>query len=167
MLTDTFVEQSVKTKPGARFILRLFACVLLSIAGLPLMILPGIGGIGLFVVGFGIYLFVYFWGDKNAEYEYTMTNGGVDIAIIYNASRRKELFGFDLSNVTMVVPAGSERIQHEQFAKKYDYSSKMPDAKQIALVLEEDAKKKLVILEPNEKCMEHIKQYTKHKCYDL
>ncbi|MDO5156736.1 MAG: DUF6106 family protein [Eubacteriales bacterium] len=165
MLTDAFVEQSVKTKPGKRYILRLVACVLLALSGIPLMLV--VGGLGILVIAFGIYLFTYYYGDKNAEYEYSLTNGSVEIAVIYNLSRRKDLMQFDMSNVSMVVPAGSNRISNKKFTKVYDFSSRMPDSHAISLVVEEDDKKKLVILEPNEKAMEHIKQHAKHKCYDL
>lgn len=167
MLTDTFVEQSVKIKKvGARYYLRLVACVLLSISGLPLFLV--VGGMALLFVFGGIYLFVYFSGDKNKEYEYCMTNGNIDIAAIYNGSRRKELYEFDLSNATMVVPYGSNRISNETFVKTYDYTSRSDENEgKVSIVVEEDGKKKCVHLEPNEKGLEHIKQFARHKCYDL
>ena len=129
-----------------------------------LFVEPGWGFV-VFVVG--ICLFFYFLGDCKLEYEYAMTNGSVEIAAVYNASRRKELMHFELEQVTMIVPKGSERIAHETFRKKRDFTSKKKKEKEIALVLELESGKELIFMEPNKKSLEHIKMYTKNKYYDI
>lgn len=164
MLSDTYVEQSVQAKPGFDYFLKIFISIALIVVGIPLII----GGLGLFMIAFGIVLLVVFAGDSRVEYEYTLTNGSVDIAAIYNASRRKEKMQFDLGNVTMVVPKDSNRINpQEKFLKKYSFLSKKGEGQQISIILEENGKKILVDMEPNEKSMEHIKMFAKNKCYDL
>jgi len=166
MLSDSYIEQTVETKAGSKYYMCLIASGLLIIVGLLFFLLmPPIAALVIFAGG---YLISYFIGDKNMEYEYTMTNGSVDIAVIYNASRRKELYQFDMSNAAMVVPYGSNRISNENFVKVRDYTSKSEDdSNKVSIVLEEDGKKSCVNLELNEKSLEHIKQFARHKCYDL
>jgi hypothetical protein len=164
MLNDAYVEQSVKAKPGVVYFFKIFISVLLIVMGLFLI---WFGGLGLFVIALGIGLLVHFSGDARVEYEYTLTNGSVEIAAIYNASRRKEKIQFELDNVTMLVPKGSNRISREKFSKTYDFVSKSGEGQQISLVLEESGKKMLVNMEPDERSMNHIKTYAKNKCYDI
>lgn len=165
MLTDTYVEQSIKAKPGSDYYLKLVGCVAIMLLGVPLFLF--VGGPGLALILLGIILLTTFMGDSNLEYEYSLTNGSVDIAAIYNASRRKEKFQFNMDDVTMVVPQGSNRIEMEKFVKKYDFTSHSKEAKSVSFVIEKDSKKTLVSLELNDKCMEHVKMYAKNKMYDL
>ncbi|MDE6435493.1 MAG: hypothetical protein K2L07_14865 [Lachnospiraceae bacterium] len=165
MLNDAYVEQSVKAKPGIGYFWKIFISVALIVFGIPFILF---GGLGLLLVAAGIGLFMHFAGDSKMEYEYTLTNGSVEIAAIYNASRRKEILQFDLGNVTMVVPKGSNRINpQEKFVKTYSFVSKTGEGQQVSLILEENGKKKLVTIEPNEKSVEHIKMFAKNKCYDI
>jgi len=165
MLNDAYVEQSVKAKPGIGYFFKIFISFALILMGIPFIL---VGGLGIIPVAIGIGLFMHFSGDSKMEYEYTLTNGSVEIAAIYNASRRKEIMQFDLENVTMVVPKDSNRINpQEKFSKTCSFVSKTGEGQQISLVLEENGRKKLVTIEPNEKSMEHIKMFAKNKCYDI
>lgn len=165
MLSDAYVEQSVKAKPGIGYFFKIFISFALILMGIPFIL---VGGLGIIPVAIGIGLFMHFAGDSKMEYEYTLTNGSVEIAAIYNASRRKEILQFDLENVTMVVPKDSNRINpQERFSKTYSFVSKAGEGQQISMVLEENGRKKLVTIEPNEKSMEHIKMFAKNKCYDI
>lgn len=165
MLNDTYVEQTLNAKPGKDYFLKIFAAVLLIIIGIPLLL---VGGLGLLIIAAGIALFVYFAGDSKMEYEYTLTNGSVEIAAIYNASRRKEQLQFELENVTMVVPKGSNRINpQEKFYKTCSFVSKSGEGQQISLVIEENGRKMLVTMEPDERSLEHIKMFARNKCYDI
>lgn len=165
MLNDSYVEQAIKAKPGNDFYLKLALAIWIIFMGIP--VLCFVGGIGLILSIIGICLFCYFLGFRNLEYEYTLTNGSIEIAAIYNASKRKELMHFEMEQVKMVVPEGSERISNEVFVKTRNYTSKKKDRQAVALVVEINGKNELVLLEPNEKSMEHIKAYAKNKIYDI
>lgn len=165
MLSDSYVEQSIKAKPGNDFYLKLILSVLLAAIGCVLFLFIGLIGFVLFLAG--ICMFFYFMGNRNMEYEYILTNGSVEIAAIYNASKRKELMSFELEQVTMIVPKDSNRIATERFSKKRDYSSRMREGKVISLVIEYNGRKELVSMEPNEKTLAHIKTYARNKMYDL
>lgn len=165
MLSDSYMEQAVSAKPGKNYYIQLFLCVLLAVAGIVLFLFTGALGLLVFIVG--ICLFFYCLGNHNLEYEYTLTNGSVEIAAIYNANRRKELMSFELEQVTMIVPKDSPRISTENFAKKRDYSSRTGKGQVISLVIESDGRKELVSMEPDERLLAHIKTFARNKMYDL
>lgn len=166
MLGDSYMEQSFRARPDKLFYVKMALSVWVTCIGV-LMLLYITPQLGLIIVVVGISLMVYAAGDRRMEYEYTLTNGNVDIAVIYNASRRREKMHFDLEQVTMIVPKGSNRISHETFKKTRNYTSGFGREQEIALVVEVNGNKELIIMEPDEKSLEHIKNYTKNKYYDI
>jgi len=165
MLNDSYVEQALKAKPGNDFYVKLAISIWVIFMGIPVLFF--VGGVGIILSIIGICLFVYFLGYRNMEYEYIFTNGNIEIAAIYNASKRKELMHFEMEQVAMVVPEKSERISHESFVKIRDFTSRNKDRHGIAFVVEINGNKELVIIEPNEKSLEHIKGFAKNKIYDI
>ena len=163
--SDNYVEYAFKARPEASFYVKLVIAMWIILLGIPMLLF--IGGIGLIISIIGICLFIYFLGFGKVEYEYTLTNGSVEIAAIYNASKRKELFHFEMEQVTMIVPETSNRIEHENFAKKRNYTSGNKDRNAVTIVVEINGGKQAVSMELNEKCMEHIRLYAKNKIYDL
>lgn len=163
--SDNYVEYAIKARPSTSFYVKLVLAMWIILLGIPMLLF--VGGIGLIVSIIGICLFVYFWGFGKVEYEYTLTNGSVEIAAIYNASKRKELFHFEMEQVAMIVPENSNRIEHENFAKKRNYTSGNKDRNAVTMVVEINGAKQAVSMELNEKCMEHIRLYAKNKIYDL
>lgn len=155
---------AIKSKVSADYYIKIVACILLILVGFVTTLF--IGGMSLLIIVGGVYLLTIIIPEKDVEYEYTLTDGSIEIAAIYNGSRRKELFAFELDNVTMIVPKGSLRISNENFSKKRDYSSKTESENIIALVVETDKAKQLVLLEPNEKAMNHIKMLARNKIYN-
>lgn len=165
MFSDSYVEQAFRAKPAGDYYVKLFLSVLLAVAGCGAVFFSVLIGFVLFLAG--ICLFFYFMGNRNMEYEYILTNGGVEIAAIYNASKRKELMSFELDQVTMIVPKDSNRIATETFARKRDYTSRTGDGKVISFVVEQNGSKELVMMEPNEKILAHVKNYARNKMYDI
>ena len=124
MLNDSYVEQVFRAKPRGAFYVKLLIAALMICIGL-LSIWFALVGEGFLIIVVGIALFSYFFAESNLEYDYTFTNEGVEVAAVYNGSRRKEKLSFELGQVTMVVPKDSQRIANESFQKKYDFTSKM------------------------------------------
>lgn len=165
MLNDSYVEQALKAKPGNDFYVKLAISIWVIFMGIPVLFF--IGGIGIILSIIGICLFVHFLGYRNMEYEYTLTNGSIEIAAIYNASKRKELMHFEMEQVTMVTPEDSDRISHELVVKRHNFTSGNKDRRGIALIVEINGKKELVLMEPSAKSLEHIKGFAKNKIYDI
>ena len=67
----------------------------------------------------------------------------------------------------MIVPENSNRIEHENFAKKRNYTSGNKNRNAVTMVVEVNGAKQAVTMELNEKCMDHIRLYGKNKIYDL
>lgn len=164
MLGNSFYEMAVKSKASGDYYGKVALGILITLVGV--LAFPLIGAISLVIVTIGVCILITFGSDKNIEYEYTFTDGSVEIAAVYNASKRKELYSFEMDTVGMVVPKGSPRIENEKFSKKRDYSSKKKDAKVLCFVVENESAKELVMLEPNEKALAHIKMYARNKMYD-
>lgn len=165
MYGNSFYEMAVKSKPMTDYYLKMAAGFFVILAGI--LAFPFISGISFLVVVVGVWILYAFGGDCKVEYEYTFTDNEVEIAAVLNAQKRKELYSFGMDKVTMIVPKGSQRIENEQIKKIRDYSSKQDDAKVICMVVDTGNGKHLVILEPNEKALAHIKTYAKNKMHDL
>ena len=164
MLGNSFYEMAVKSKATGDYYVKMLLGIIVTALGV--LAFPIVGAISLVVVVIGICIVVSFAQDKNVEYEYTFTDGSVEIAAVFNSSKRKELFSFEMDKVAMVVPKGSLRIENEKFTKKRDYTSKTKNDKILCFVLESENAKELVLLEPNEKALAHIKMYARNKMYD-
>lgn len=165
MLSDSYIEQAIKARPGKEYYSRLALPFFVAILGAVSVLFIGILGVIIFAIG--IYFFMSNSGKRQLEYEYTFTNGSVEIAAIYDASKRKELTNFELEQVTMIVPQNSERIATEKFTKKRDYSSRTGKGQVISLVVETKGKRELISIEPNERTLSYIKARARNKMYDL
>lgn len=164
MFDSSFYEMAVKSKATGDYYIKMLLGIVITAIGI--LAFPLIGAVALVIAVIGICIIVSFAQDKNVEYEYTFTDGSVEIAAVYNASKRKEIFSFEMNNVAMIVPFGSKRIENERFSKKRDYSSKKKNDKIYCFVIESDKEKQLVLLEPDEKAMTHIKTFGRNKMYN-
>ncbi len=170
--SDSFVEQVVKNgKHSKYFGLKILLSILTVMAGLVIMYYFGPGLLGLFVapiiIIIGIYLFFLVLSYRELEYEYTLTNGSIEIAGVYKKSKRKEFFHFDFDQVDMIVPADSKRIENEKYDRKSYFGSKQGNDNQIAMLVEIKKHRELIIIEPNERTLAHIKLYARTKCSDI
>lgn len=165
MYNDSFIEQSFKARPMISFYLKMFISIVLILTG----------GVFLFfidlLIGFvltvaGICLLCFYFGERKVEYEYTLTNGSIEVAAIFNATKRKELCCIDLSKATLIIPSSSQRAQTQDASKKYRYVSGKKDANTI-LIYADDNKKACYELEPDEKSFAHIKNYARNKMSDF
>ncbi len=164
MFDNSFYEMAVKARTMKDYYLKMFLGVVITVLGV--LAFPLIGAIALIIAVIGLFIIVTYAQDKNVEYEYTFTDSSIEIAAIINASKRKEIFEFDMEQVTMIVPLGSKRIENERFEKKRDYSSIKREDQVYCFVVENDKQKQLVMLEPDEKALKHIKTYGRNKMYN-
>lgn len=165
MYGNSFYEMAVKSKPMTDYYLKIALGFIVILAGI--LAFPFISGISFLVVVVGVWILYAFGRDCRVEYEYTFTDNEVEIAAVLNAMKRKELYSFSMDKVTMIVPKDSQRIENEQIKKIKDYSSKQDDAEVICMVVDTGNGKHMVILEPNEKALAHIKTFARNKMHDL
>ncbi len=105
---------------------------------------------------------------RNVQYEFVMTNESVEISAIYNLESRKELIAFELTQVQMVAPSTSPRLEHERVSgqKKYKFVTGLNDRKQYSIMCEVKGLKSEIVLEPTEKILEHIKAFCPNVFYE-
>ena len=98
---DTYCEQLVRMKKGAKFYFGIFGLffALLIISLLSLVFLRMLSAVIIVAAGYGVY---YLAGFLSVEYEYIITNGTIDIDIIYSKRSRKRIASFELSGVESI-----------------------------------------------------------------
>ena len=116
---DTFIEYMVKRKRTGTDLLKIFgtiigAIVLCMILGFLVTITPQMLFLLWFAlavaVWYGVYIIV---SRQNIEYEYTFTNGELDIDAIYSKRRRVHLLTVRAKEFTICAPAYDERFKEQ------------------------------------------------------
>ncbi len=116
---DTFIEYMVKRKRTGTDLLKIFgtiigAVVLCIILGFLVTITPQMLFLLWFAlavaVWYGVYIIV---SRQNIEYEYTFTNGELDIDAIYSKRRRVHLLTVRAKEFTICAPAYDERFKEQ------------------------------------------------------
>jgi len=122
-----------------------FICSLLSFLG-PFLIFIFVA------LGFGCYFLIT---RRNLEYEYTYTNGDLDIDVIYNKSSRKRLFSSSVKDFEIMAHVQDTAHTHELAGPREirDYSSGVVGPNTYAFVTSYKGKRLKIIIEPNEMMM--------------
>jgi hypothetical protein len=154
---DVFREQIVKRKSGARETAikagLIFVVVLIGAASS--MVLGEFFVIITAAAGFGAY---YLMSFLNLEYEYSFTNGELDIDVIYSKQRRKRLMSVNVKDIELMAHiddnAHQHTFSHAQQVKDVSSGTPGPDTYVFAMPL--GGKRTKVIFEPNEKMLAAI-----------
>lgn len=144
-LQDIHVENyASRKKSGAVTTLR----ILLIIAGV------------ICVVPFGLYLWpllialvafglAWFVGTRDQiDFDYSYTNGTIDIARVFSKSSRKKYLSFDMNDVIVVAPNDSNYIKGYtgRGLKVWDCTSRDPQKKVYAVVFRDEKKDENIVL---------------------
>ena len=161
MQKDSFVEQIIPAKTPYVFFARLGVAVVMLVTGFLLIVNHIL--LALAFILMGMIFFNMVKDERKVEYEYTFSNTHVEVAIIYNKAKRQELRGFDLDEISVIVPGTSKRFANIPKLQVYDYTSGLEDEGIVMFYYEKSGKKYLFRLQPDEKAMEHIKLFAKGK----
>ena len=164
---DRMNERVVKAKAEGSSYLAIAGCILLILAGIFLMLT--ISAYGLVVSVIGGYLIAHFKEGFSLEYEYTLTNGDIDIAKIFAKNRRKDVRSISADSITYVNYADSDRVKNDLDIKRgkatiRDYSGKADDGKNVAVYSSEGDKESIDIINLDERCINHLIEVLKSKC---
>lgn len=157
-MTDIFIEQLIKKSPTSKDLLIKIGVIalVLIIFVLFMLILPSIGLIITAAVAFGAYIIIT---RLNKEYEYTLTNGELDIDVIYNKASRKRLFTGNIKSfdrMAHISELGNEVV--------IDYSTGVPADNSYFFITNHDKKRVAIIIQPNERLLEAMaKVLTRNK----
>lgn len=150
---DIFHEQLVKIKPTAtvlasKIIIWLMAGIISAVSLYAALKLTPI----LLFVAAGVIYFAYkSTASFNIEFEYSVTNGVIDIDKIINKSSRKRLFSFECKQIEKIVKYNKDNT-HKQSIKVC--TDDMDNALLFTVVTTEG--KANILLSPNEKLIEYI-----------
>lgn len=151
---DTYCEQLVKVKKGAKFylcVIGLWLAVLL-IAFLSMIFLRVLSAVIIVAAGYGAY---YLMGFLSVEYEYIITNGTLDVDIIYSKRSRKRLATFELSDVESIDKYSGERFDKNKY-KKAVVACGVGDKNAYMLTFSGDSGLSAAVIVPDERTKEEI-----------
>ena len=158
MTQDIFKEQIVKRKTQPKdLVLKcivVFAYFAIAIVLNTIAHGIGLGGMGLIIYLGAAFLGYMTLGRSNVEYEYSVTNGDLDIDIIINKKSRKRALSINAKNIEVM--AHSSQNQHiTQSGKTRYYTSRTTDDTYTFVIKEKNEYVKIVF-EPNEGIIEAI-----------
>lgn len=154
---DTYCEQLIKIKKGAKFyfgVLGIWLGVVI-ISLLSLMFLRVLSAIIIVGVGYGAY---YLCGFLSVEYEYIITNGTLDIDIIYAKRSRKRIATFELSDVESIEKYNWSDIDKRRYKKVVSACNKN-DGGAYKLVFSTDSGVSVAVISPDERTRSEIIKY--------
>ena len=117
----------------------------------------------------GIALTIITATRQELEYEYIFVNGDCEISKIVKRSSRKKVYEFEAGKIQKVLPYTSILFDNERQAHPdmiiRDYTSCFPDRKEkwYAFINNSKNRTEAVIVELNDKCIEHVKLFYKNK----
>ena len=165
-MNDTYVEWLIERKtPGYAGIVRIgiyaFAAVFF-LAGLFMMI-PF-----LFIPGIAVAAAGYFLLPRlNVEFEYLYLQRSLSIDRIFSKEKRKKAAEYDLDKMEIFAEEGAWQLdQYKNMTlKTLDFTSGYPDRRRFVMVIREGGEGLKVLLEPDQKIVDAIKQIYPSKVF--
>ena len=114
-IQNRYNEKLVNGKPGSSEILFLAGAIFVILSGVAIMLFNIMGFLFIF---FGIYMLVMAIKNMKVEFEYTLTDGEIDIAKINDKSRRKDIKNIRKDDVTLIKKADSDKVKNDLSLKK-------------------------------------------------
>lgn len=102
------------------------------------------------------------------EYEYLFVNGELDIDKVMAKTKRKKVISLDLTQADLIAPVNSHRMDYyngNQKMKTMDYSSGNPEHKRFAVITRVGTDACRVIIEPDERMAQSIKNSAPSKVF--
>ncbi len=157
---DIFVEKIVSKKKGLKEYLKaiaiVFAAFIVAIVATNYFFPQGIIIIIYVAIVYGA---KYFISNLNVEYEYSITNGDIDIDKIINQKKRKHLYSAGCKDIELMAKLSSskynESIVKAPLTIKAVSSMGSPEA--YFAVINSNGKKVTLYFEPNEKMLKSLK----------
>ena len=170
---DIFSEYMVKRKKRAVDYIKIVLSIVMIVGIVCLMpILPGLFpyvGVLLFLGCAGlIYLFYNIIIGTKVEYEYTFTNGSLDVDKIIAARRRKKITTLNARGIEVMATLESnelDRYINDRSVKKYYACTSVNDAGVYAVVYSDDAKRYMLLFNPNEEIKNGFKRLNPQKVF--
>lgn len=172
MQVDFFHEESVnKAGAGARGALY-FACYggmiifgILALYGLMALMGGNINVMSVVVTlifGAAAYGMYILRNNQNIEYDYTFTNGILDIARVVDNNKRKKLLSTDIKEFEIIAPTSDEgferMLNHKGIIKRYNFFLNKGKGLYYGIFMHE-GQKCMLVFEPSEKMLGIFKKF--------
>ncbi len=124
-----------------------------------------------FLIGSVVFFILYAYDVNNLhiEYDYSYTNGEIDIVKVINGSRRKKLITFEQDDIEIMASPENEELKRylNGQIKKIDCVSHEKDRKNYAMVVKksENQGKVMILWEPGDEIAEMLKRFESSKVY--
>ena len=106
--------------------------------------------------------------NTDVEYEYLFINGDFDIDMVMAKTKRKKVKSFKLSEADLAAPLNSHRMDYyngNQKMKVLDFSSGNSEHKRFGIITRLDGELCKIILEPDEKLAQAMKNSAPSKVF--
>ena len=161
---DMFIEKIVRRRKSlldmayTSFIIT----VALILSFLAFVMIPSISP--LIIMGVG-YLAYFLASKRNIEYEYAVTNGDLDVDIIFSQKKRKRVFSANCKEFDIVASMNSDQHTKGLLENKTveDYTSRNPLANRWYISLKHAGKEKIILFEPSEQILDSFKVFIPRK----
>ena len=164
-MNDAYYEQLVARKSRPLDMVIRFLTILVIVA-VAVFGMPFLGIFSFFLaVGLAFLAYYFIFPRLDVEYEYVLLNHDMQVDAIYSKAKRKKMMTFDIQQAEIMAPKASPRLHSYQPAKTYDFSSGRADAHSYSMMLMIDQKLTCIVLEPDEKMMDHMKSWMGMKLY--
>ncbi len=168
---DIFLEQMIKRKKTAGDVMKIFFCVVCVFAIFLLvpgfLLIPGIGTVLFAICVIAVYLLYKMVCGINLEYEYTFTNGSMDVDKIISAKQRKPMLEINIRKIEMAGerknPAFASCLKNRRVKKVYACTHKNAEDLCFILFQDKDGKDKLLLFNPNHELREAIRRFNPQK----
>lgn len=165
-----FKEYLVKRKLGTAeklvTVMLYFAAFMLALCCLYYLRMLG-GAENILAVG-GFYLAYILSSRLKKEFEYTIVEDSVDIDVIFNKSKRKNLVSFSVKDIEVMAAIKDEKYKgrlNGRFDKIIDASTWKKDATVYFVIFENKGQKTILKFEPSVSCLEYMKKYAPDKIH--
>lgn len=166
-MQDIFHEQLIKRKPTTKDALIRTAVIVgvFVVFAISMAVIPTFGMIITLVAGFMGYVLM---GRLKREYEYSFTNGELDIDVIYNKSSRKRVFNGNVKDFELMAHIDDQAHNNSLASanEKLDYSTGVPSDRSYVFLTNYNSKRVAITIEPNDVILEVMsKALTRRKFY--
>jgi hypothetical protein len=165
-MPDVFVEHLIARRPTIAVFAQkaLIAFAALVIATLSLYFLGSFAMVFVFGAGWGMIILLR---RLDLEFEYSITNGEMDVDKIMGRRSRKRLFTVDCRSFDILAPCKDEyrgEVESQTITRRIDVSSHpQSPGRWFAVYSAKDGVRTLLIFEPNEKMLKTFKIYIASK----
>lgn len=163
-MNDALYEQLVtrKSRP-IDLVIRI-----VSIAFLALVLCGGMLFLGFLAVPItvllGVLVYYFVFPKLDVEYEYTLLNHDLEIDAIYSKSKRKKLMTLDIQQAEIIAPKNSHHLNSIHPEKTKDFSSGTGNGT-YAIVIPSEQTITCVLIDPDEKMLDHMQQWMGSKMF--